>query len=122
MTEPASFRLLWVSHPPHSTVHLSEAIRLAAMSTALGSTTRLLFIGEGVRSLVEHQEPYRYGPPIDRALAGLVTVECPALVHRPSLAHRRMTRESLASHLPIETVDDAGAADWLYHAEKVVAF
>lgn len=122
MTPGASYWLLWVSHPPHSTVHLSEAIRLSAMATALGSPARLLFIGEGVRSLAQGQEPYRYGPPLEKMLAGIVTAESPLLVHGPSLSRRRMSQGSLAAHLPVEVVDDATAADWLYRANKVVAF
>ncbi len=122
MTEQDRYRLVWVRHCPHSTVHLAEAIRVAAMATALGSTARLLFIGDGVRSLVRGQEPYRYGPPIEKMLGGIVTREAPALVHGPSLARRRMTFESLVPELPVEEVDDARAADQIYRADTVVAF
>ncbi len=122
MSEGAPFHLLWMSHPPHSTVHLSEALRLSAMATALGSPVRMLFVGEGVRALVRGPEPYLYGPPLDRLLAGIVTPEAPVLVHGPSLTFRRWSRGSLLPQLPLEVVDDEGAAEWIYRAKKVVPF
>ena len=120
MTADALPVLLWIRHPPYSTVHLSEAIRLAAMGTAMGSPYRVLFIGDGVRALVHGQEAFRLGPPIERAFAGIVTKERPAFVHLPSLLRRGLDRGSLVERLPIETIGDAEAARALGAAGRVV--
>lgn len=122
MNDVPGLVLLWLRHPPHSTVHLSEAVRTAAMATALGVPVRLLFIADGVRALVQRQEPYRLGPPIEKMLSGVVTDECPALVHRPSLDRRGMDLASLVPGVPVEPVDDAGVADWVLQATRVVPF
>lgn len=112
--------LLWIRHPPYSTVHLSEAIRLAAMGTALGSTYRVLFIGDGVRALASGQEAFRLGPPIERTFSGIVTKERPAFVHLPSLLRRGLDLRSLVRALPLEAIGDAAAARALRNARRVV--
>ena len=112
--------LLWIRSPPHSTVHLTEGVRLAAMATALDIPVRWLFIGEGVRALVQGQEPYLYAPPLKRILAGIVSAELPALVHAPSLQHRGIEWGGLVDGVPFTAVDDAGAAEWLIGASRVV--
>ena len=122
MTAEAPAVLLWIRRPPFSTVHLSESIRVAAMTTALGVPLRLLFIGEGVRALARGPEPYRYGPPIEKTLAGIVTAERPALVHGPSLDRRGLDRDSLVAGLALERVDDASAADLVLRATQGVPF
>lgn len=114
--------LLWIRHPPHATVHLSEAIRVASMASALDVSPRLLFIAEGVRALVRGQEPYRYSPPIERTLSGIVTEEQPALVHAPSLKGRAIGRPDLVPALPLQLVDDREAAAWVMRARRVVPF
>ena len=120
MTAVASPVLLWIRHPPYSTIHLSEAVRLAAMGTALGSTYRVLFIGDGVRALVRGQEAFRLGPPIERIFAGIVTKERPAFVHLPSLLRRGLDRGALVAQLPLEPIGDAEAARALGTAGRVV--
>ena len=120
MTEALS-ALLWVRHPPYSTVHLTEAIRLAAMGAAMGGTYRVLFIAEGVRALVRGQEAFRLGPPIERTLAGIVTAERPALVHLPSLLRRGLDRSALVDSLPLRAIGDGEAAESLAAADRVVA-
>jgi sulfur relay (sulfurtransferase) DsrF/TusC family protein len=122
VTDPRGPVLLWIRHPPHSTIHLSEAVRVASMATALGIPTRLLFIGEGVRALARGQAPYRYSPPIEKTLQGVVTDEQPALVHLPSLSARGLGLAQLVDRLPIETVDDQLAAEWLVRSHRVVPF
>ena len=114
--------LLWIRHAPHSTVHLSEAIRLASMGNAMGGSYRLLFIAEGDRALLGGQEAYRLGPPIDRLLVDIVRPERPALVHRPCLVRRGLERSSLVSRVPIEAVGDSEAAEALRDADRVVPF
>ncbi len=120
MNGPERPVLLWVRHLPHSTVHFSEAIRLAAMSTALDLPVRWLFVGDGVRAIVRGQEPYRYAPPITKTLQGIVTRERPALVHGPSLGHRGLDRSAVVEGLAVEEVDDEGAAEWVIRASRVV--
>ena len=120
MSADAPSVLLWIRHPPFSTVHLTEAIRLAAMGTAMGSIYRVLFIGEGVRALVRGQEGFRLGPPIERMFAGIVTDERPAFVHRPSLVRRGLERSALVPQLPLEPVGDTEAARALAAAARVV--
>lgn len=112
--------LIWIRHPPHTTAHFAEAIRVSAMATALGGPLRMLFIAEGVRALVRRQEPYRLGPPVDRALLDLVTPERPALVHAPSLVRRGLTPDELAPGVPVRLVDDAEAARWVLEADRTV--
>ncbi len=114
--------LLWIRHAPHSTVHLGEAIRLATMGTALGVPFRLLFLGDGVRALLRGTEAYRLGPPIDKLLTDVVTAESPALVHRRSLEARGLSADDLAPRVPVELVDDGGAAEWLERSHRVVPF
>lgn len=114
--------LLWLRHAPYSTVHLSEAVRVATMTAALGVPVRLLFIADGVRALVQGQEPHRLGPPIEKTLAGVVTEEAPALVHNGSLDRRRIPWSSLVPGLPVESVDDRGAAEWVLRTARVVPF
>ncbi len=122
MTNGASEVLLWIRHPPHSTVHLTEAVRLAAMGTALGDTYRFLFVADGVRSLLRGQEPFRLGPPMETMFAGLVSEERPALVHLPSLLRRGLERASLVAPFPLRIVGDAEAARALGDADRVVPF
>ncbi len=122
MTEPGAPLLLWLRHAPHSTVHLSEALRMAAMASALGTPVRLLFLSDGVRALVRGQEAHRLSPPIARSLLGVVTEASPALVHAPSLARRGLAPDELVEGVAVELVDDAGAADWLLRAGRVVPF
>ncbi len=112
--------LLWVRHPPHATVHFSEGIRVAAMASALGTPVRLLFIADGVRALVEGQEPYRLGPPVDKSLRDIVTSERPALVHAPSLGGRGLGPENLSRGIPFRLVDDAEVADLLLESAQAV--
>ncbi len=112
--------LLWVRHPPHSTVHFSEGVRVAAMTSALGTPVRLLFIADGVRALVNGQEPYRLGPPVDKSLRDIVTSERPALVHAPSLALRGLGPERLSRGVPFRLVDDTEVADLLLGSAHVV--
>ena len=120
MTEPERPVLLWVRSTPHSTVHLSEGIRLAAMSTALDLPVRWLFIADGVRALVGGQEAYRYAPPLSKTLAGIVANDRPALVHLPSLARRSIPWEALLEGLPLQPVGDEEAAEWVLRASRVV--
>ncbi len=120
MTDRPPSTLLWVRSPPFSTVHLAESIRLAAMATALGETVRFLFVAEGVRAVVPGPEPFRYGPPIAKSLAGIVTPERPALVHGPSLARRGLDPGALRFDVPVAIVDDAEAARWVVRCGKVV--
>lgn len=122
MTESRPETLLWIRHPPYSTVHLAEAVRLAAMGTALDEAYRVLFLAEGVRTLVRHQEPFLLGPPIESILAGIVTEERPGLVHLPSLLRRGLDRSSLVDRIPLRLVDDEEAAATLGRAGRVVPF
>jgi sulfur relay (sulfurtransferase) DsrF/TusC family protein len=112
--------LLWIRRPPHSTGHFSEAVRVAAMATALDVPLRMLFIADGVRALVAGQEPYLLGPPIERTLKDIVTVERPALVHAPSLERRGLAREQLAHGVPVRLIDDDEAARWILDAGRTV--
>ena len=121
MTDGAS-TLLWVRHPPYSTVHLAEVIRLAAMGTAMGDAYRVLFIAEGVRALVRQQKPFLLGPPIERTLAGIVTEDRPALVHLPSLLRRGLDHDSLVDRTPLRPIGDAEAAATLARVNRVVPF
>lgn len=112
--------LLWVRRPPHSTVHFSEGLRVAAMATALGTPLRVLFIADGVRVLVAGQEPFRLGPPIEKSLRDIVTTERPALVHAPSLERRGLERQRLAQNVPLQLIDDDAAAQWILDAARTV--
>jgi sulfur relay (sulfurtransferase) DsrF/TusC family protein len=112
--------LLWVRRAPHSTVHLSEGIRIAAMSTALDVPARVLFIADGVRALVAGQEPYRLGPPVDKMLRDIVTPERPALVHAPSLAARGLEPLRLDPGVPTRLIDDDEAAEWVLSSARTV--
>jgi sulfur relay (sulfurtransferase) DsrF/TusC family protein len=112
--------LLWVRRPPHSTVHFSEAIRVASMATALDVPLRMLFIADGVRALVASQEPYRLGPPVEKMLRDIVTADRPALVHGPSLDRRGLKREQLSAGVPLQLVDDDEAARWVLDAVRTV--
>jgi sulfur relay (sulfurtransferase) DsrF/TusC family protein len=112
--------LLWVRRPPHTTGHLSEAIRVAAMATALDVPLRILFIADGVRALVTSQEPYRLGPPIEKTLRDIVTPERPALVHGPSLEGRGLRREQLSPGVPFQLVDDDETARYVVEAARTV--
>jgi sulfur relay (sulfurtransferase) DsrF/TusC family protein len=112
--------LLWIRRAPHSTVHLSEAIRVASMATALGVPLRMLFIADGVRALVANQEPYRLGPPIEKTLGDIVTRERPALVHAPSLSLRGLAPESLVARVSVRLIDDDEAARWVLDAARTV--
>lgn len=112
--------LLWIRRPPHSTAHLSEAIRVAAMASALDVPVRMLFIADGVRALVAGQEPYLLGPPIEKTLRDLVTSERPALVHGPSLERRGLTLEGLVGGVALRIIDDAEAAQWVLNAARTV--
>ncbi|HLY77380.1 MAG TPA: DsrE family protein [Thermoplasmata archaeon] len=112
--------LLWVRRAPYSTAHLSEAIRVAAMGTALGLPLRMLFIADGVRALVAGQEPHRLGPPIEKTLRDIVTVERPALVHAPSLRRRGLEPLALASGVPVRLIEDDEAAQWVLDAARTV--
>ncbi len=112
--------LLWVRHAPYTTAHLSEAIRLAAMSSALGTTVRLLFVADGVRALVGGAEPYRLGPPIRRLLQDIVTDERPALVHAPSLERRGLSARDLEAGVALRLVDDDEAGRWIAEADRTV--
>ncbi len=122
MNDVPGLVLLWLRHPPHSTVHLSEAVRTAAMATALGVPVRLLFIADGVRALVQRQEPYRLGPPIEKMLSGVVTDECPALVHRPSLDPTWDGPRLAGTGGPRRTRRRPAVADWVLQATRVVPF
>lgn len=112
--------LLWIRRPPYSTVHVSEAIRVAAMASALDVPLRMLFIADGVRALVAGQEPYRLGPPIEKTLRDIVTAERPALVHAPSLERRGIGREQLAHGLPLRFIDDDETVQWILDASRTV--
>jgi sulfur relay (sulfurtransferase) DsrF/TusC family protein len=112
--------VLWVRRPPHSTVHFAEAIRVAAMATALGTQLRMLFIADGVRTLSAGQEPYRLGPPIEKTLRDIVTPERPALVHAGSLERRGMERGTLAQGIPVQVIDDDETARWILDASRTV--
>jgi sulfur relay (sulfurtransferase) DsrF/TusC family protein len=112
--------LLWIRRPPHSTVHFSEAVRVAAMTSALNVPVRMLFIAEGVRTLIAGQEPYRLGPPIEKLLKDIVTPERPALVHLPSLERRGLERGALVQGVPFRWIDDEEAAQWVVDAARTV--
>jgi sulfur relay (sulfurtransferase) DsrF/TusC family protein len=112
--------LFWARHAPFSTNHLAEMIRTSAMTVALGTPVRLLFVEEGVRALVRDQEPHRLGPPIEQLLQGIISPESPALVHRGSLAHRSIRAEDLIESLPVALIGTDEAADWLVRADRVV--
>ena len=112
--------LLWVRRVPHSTVHLSEALRVASMATALNVPLRMLFIAEGVRALVAGQDPYRLGPPIEKTLRDIVTAERPALVHAPSLQHRGLEPRALVAGVPVRLIDDDETAQWILGAARTV--
>ena len=112
--------LLWVRHPPYTSAHLGEAIRIMAMTTALGSSVRCLFIGEGVRALVRGQDPYLLGPPLERLLQGIVTPGSPALVHEGSLQGRNIAPERLIPTVPWELVGEEGVAEAIVSADRVV--
>lgn len=112
--------VLWVRHAPYSTVHFSEGIRVAAMTSALDVPVTFVFVGDGVRVLTQRQEPYRLGPPVERLLAGIVTESNPARVHAPSLARRGLKRDDLVTSVPWRVVDDHGAAELLLGASRTV--
>lgn len=112
--------LLWIRHPPYTSAHLAEAIRIMAMTTALGATVRCLFIGEGVRALVRGQEPYLLGPPLERLLLEIVTPENPALVHQASLEARGLGPERLISSIPWDPAGDQQVAEAIVSADRVV--
>jgi sulfur relay (sulfurtransferase) DsrF/TusC family protein len=112
--------LLWIRRPPHSTVHFSEAVRVASMTTALNVPLRMLFIADGVRALVAGQEPYRLSPPIEKLLKDIVTPERPALVHVPSLERRGLDRERLAPGVAYRWIDDDETAEWVVNAARTV--
>lgn len=112
--------VLWVRHPPYTSAHLTEAIRIMAMTTALGVPVRCLFTGEGVRALVQGQEPYLLGPPLERLLVEIVTPESPALVHQASLKLRDLGPARLTSSLPWVPADDRSVAEALVSADRVV--
>ena len=112
--------VLWVRHPPYTSAHLMEAIRIMAMSTALGVPVRCLFTGEAVRALVGGQEPYLLGPPLERLLVEIVTPESPALVHQASLEARDLGPARLTASVPWVPADDRTVAEALVTAEKVV--
>lgn len=112
--------LYWVRHPPYSTNYLSETIRAAAMTGALGTAVRLLFVGDGVLALVREQEPFLLGPPLSKLLQGIVTDESAALVHRESLERRALGLEELVRDVPITLVTTEEAADWVARADQVV--
>jgi sulfur relay (sulfurtransferase) DsrF/TusC family protein len=112
--------LLWIRHPPYTSAHLGEAVRIMAMTTALGAAARCLFIGEGVRALVQGQEPYLLGPPLERLLLEVVTPENPALVHQGSLDARALAPERLIPSIPWVRAGDRQVAEALVSADRVV--
>ncbi len=112
--------LFWVRHAPYSTNHLAETIRASAMTVALGTPVRLLFVGEGVRALVHGQEPHRLGPPLEQLLRGIIAADSPALVHGDSLARRSILPAELIADLPVTVVDTDEVAEWLVRADRVV--
>lgn len=112
--------LFWIRHAPYTTNYLGEAIRVAAMTGALGTPVRMLFVGEGVRALVKGQEPFLFGPPVTQLLQGIVTNSSPALVHRDSLARRALDAGELVTDLPTTMVSTDEAADWMARSERVV--
>lgn len=114
--------LFWVRHAPYSTNYLAETIRAAAMTGALGTPVRLLFVGDGVRALVKGQEPFLKGPPVAKLLQGIVTDASPALIHRDSLAHRALDLDELVVGVPVTLVSTDEAADWIARSERVVPF
>ena len=113
--------LLWVQRPPYSTNHLAESIRAYAMSSALGLLAQLLFTGEGVWALVKDQEGYRFGPPPETVLRGLLNEKTPAIVSIASLAARSISRDRLAGSLPLHFADDDEIAELLLRADTVVS-
>ena len=112
--------LFWIRHVPYSTNHLAEAIRASAMTVALGTPVRLLFVGEGVRALVQGQEPHRLGPPVEELLRGIVAADSPALVHGDSLDRRSILPSELIRGLPVNVVDTDEVAEWLVRVDRVV--
>ncbi len=112
--------LVWISHPPFSTSHLSEAARVSAMANAFEAEPEFLFISEGVRCLVKEAEPFRLGPPIDRLLQGLVTPERPGLVDASSLRRRGIDPERLTDALPLRLVSAEEIAERLLRSDRMV--
>ncbi len=112
--------LVWIRHPPHTTNHLSEAIRILAMTSALDIPIQCLFMGEGVRALVRDQVSHLLGPPLDRSLQGIVTPSNPALVHLGSLEARGIGPERISPGIPIRGVHDREVAEALAGALRVV--
>ena len=92
------------------------------MGSAMGGTYRLLFIADGVRALVQGQEAYVLGPPVEKTLQAIVTEDRPALVHLPSLLRRGLGRSSLVAGVPLLPVSDSEAAAALERADRVVPF
>lgn len=112
--------LLWVRHPPFSTNHLAEAIRVAAMASALELEVTFAFVGDGVWALAAGQSPHRLGPPIGSVLRGIVTEASPALVDGASLAARGLTAARLVPDVPVRVVDAEELADRLVASDSVV--
>ncbi len=112
--------LVWVGHPPFSTSHLSEAVRVVAMATALDVETDILFTGDGVRAWAAAAEPYRLGPSLAKLLQGLVSDDRPALIDATSLTARRLRREDLAGGVPYRLVSTEEVAARLLAADRVV--
>ncbi len=112
--------LLWIRRPPYSSAHFGEAVRLAAMATALDQPVRLLFIADGVRVLARPRAAYQLGPPVERILQEIVTEERPALVHAPSLERRGLAPADLVPSVPVRPIGDAEAARWLVEAGRTV--
>jgi sulfur relay (sulfurtransferase) DsrF/TusC family protein len=112
--------LLWIRHPPYSTNHLAEAIRLGAMASALDLVPTCLFIGEGVRAWVRDQAPYLLGPPLAKMLQGIVTPSRPALIHEPSLRRRGLSTSRILEDLPTSLVGDEEVAEALWQADRVI--
>lgn len=112
--------LVWVSHAPFTTSHLSEAARVSTMASAFDTEPEFLFISEGVRCLIGDAEPFRLGPPIEKLLQGLVTADRPALVDATSLTARGIERERLTRALPLRVVLAAEIAERLLAADRAV--
>ena len=112
--------LFWIRHPPYSTNHLSEAIRVSTMATALDVEVELAFVGDGVWGLVAGQEPHRLGPPIETLLRDVAREDTPILVDRASLEARGISRERLASHLAMRLVSSPELAQHVLRADRVV--
>ncbi len=112
--------LLWVRHPPYTTNHLAEAIRVAAMASALDAEVTLAFVRDGVWALAGGQAPHLLGPPIGSLLRGIVTAASPALVDRGSLTERGLAPARLTPEVPFRVVGAEELAERLAGSDRVV--